>query len=76
MEFTKSLFEDCYEDSIPVIDDIHINSKDILEAISKLSNKSGPGPDGVPPHCYKNGGDFILDVIEDITRLILLLFLI
>ena len=46
-----------------------IDRKNIKDAISKLSNKSGPGPDGVPPHCYKNGGEFILDMLEDLTRL-------
>ena len=46
--------------------DIFIDREQIKISISKLSSKSGPGTDGV--YCLKNGGNFVLDAIEDLAK--------
>ena len=41
----------------------------VREILLKLPTKSGPGPDGIPPHCLKYGGDTVVIAVVDIGRL-------
>ena len=41
-------------------ENITMNREMVIKAIKELPGKSGPGPDGVPPKCLINGGEFIL----------------
>ena len=47
---------------------IYIDRECIVKALAKLSLQSGPGPDGIPPHCIKYGGDIILEAVVDLAR--------
>ena len=49
--------------------DIYFSKDDIQEAISKLSCKSGPGHDGIPPHFLKYSGNLIIEAITDIANI-------
>ena len=49
--------------------DIYFSDEVINEAIKKLSCKSGPGPDGIPPHCLKYGGNLIITALTDIANI-------
>ena len=66
-EFLEELFCDDNSDG-PKLDNIYVDRDTIRKTISKLSNNSAVGPDGIPIECLKKGGDTIIDAIEDITR--------
>ena len=40
----------------------------IREILSNLPSKSGPGPDGIPLHCLKYGGNTVITAVTDIGR--------
>jgi hypothetical protein len=40
----------------PSLSDIYVATDNVREAVTELSNGAAPGPDGVPPQCYKRGG--------------------
>ena len=48
--------------------DVSVSEDDIKKALGKLSNNSALGPDGIPVPCLKNGGQFLLDALKDLTR--------
>ena len=52
----------------PTMCDVSVSEDDIKKALGKLSNNSALGPDGIPVPCLKNGGQFILDALKDLTR--------
>ena len=56
------------DSSLPRISDITISYDDVYKVITKLSNGAAMGPDGLPVHVFKNGGEFIVSAILDITR--------
>lgn len=59
------LFEETADD---ILTDIFVDYENVEKIIKKLSSQSGPGQDGVPPHCMKNGGTLIVETITDIAR--------
>ena len=45
-----------------------VDFREVQSIVAKLPLKSGPGPDGVPPHCLKYGGDVLVEALVDIAR--------
>ena len=69
-EFREKMFsnENCEKnDSNPMMGDIMITT-DVKKMMTKISNNSALGPDGIPVVCFKNGGALVIDAIVDITR--------
>ena len=50
------------------LSEFSIDPLTVREILSKLPTKSGPGPDGIPPHCLKYGGDTVIVAVVDIGR--------
>ena len=67
-QFMESV-ENTSMDQESALDNVEVNQALVLEAIEKVPNASAPGPDGIPPQCFKYGGPVVLRAIEDITRL-------
>ncbi len=40
----------------------------VEKAVSQLSNTASPGPDGITPMCYKQGGSFVTKALVDIFQ--------
>ena len=40
----------------------------INKVISSLSPSAAPGPDGIPPLCYKKGGELVTSALQDIFQ--------
>ena len=61
-----------FKASLPNLDlglsDFSIDPVKVREILLKLPTKSGPGPDGIPPHCLKYGGDTVVVAVVDIGR--------
>ena len=53
--------------SKPTLENIVINHDTVKDALSKLSSKSSPGPDGILANCLKYGG-------EEMTKFLVTLF--
>ena len=64
--FKKALFENVNSEAN--LCDIYIDYDFIEKTLKQLLSKSGPGPDGVPPHCLKYGGLFIINAVAEIAR--------
>ena len=56
-------------DNSPEIRDIIIDYDIVKKVISKLSLNSAMGPDGLPVHVFKHGGDIVINAIIDITQI-------
>ena len=52
----------------PRMCNILVSYEDTKKVISKLSNGAAMGPDGLPVHVFKYGGDFIINAVMDITQ--------
>ena len=50
------------------MDDIIVNQTKVKEALSKLSSKSSPGPDGIPANCLKYGGQEMTNFLVSMFR--------
>ena len=66
-DFNEFLHEN--DENMSGLHDIYIDREFLKKSIAKLSCQSGPGPDGVPPLCLKNGGNYILDALQDISQI-------
>ena len=58
IEELKAPIDGCYN--------IVFSFNEVQEILNKLPLKSGPGPDGLPPHCLKYGGSLVVEAICDI----------
>ena len=44
-----------------------VDPEKVKDILRKLPTKSGPGPDGIPPHCLKYGGVTAVSAVSDIA---------
>ena len=44
-----------------------VDPEKVKEILKELPTKSGPGPDGIPPHCLKYGGETVISAMCDIA---------
>ena len=62
------LCEDNECEDKPIISDVYVDKEAVKKIIGKLNNNAAMGPDGIPVHVLKYGGDIILRAIVDITK--------
>jgi ribonuclease P/MRP protein subunit RPP40 len=57
------------DDPMDTLDELFVVIGDVEKAISDMSSSSSPGPDGIPPVCFKKGGATVSRALLDIFRL-------
>ena len=65
----NALKDDFHDGSNTEMNEIHISKESIKPYINHLKNEVAAGPNGISAMIYKNGGDFILDALDDIHNM-------
>jgi hypothetical protein len=68
-EWTEALLSRPVDDPTDMLDKLFVTSGDVEKAIQNMASSSSPGPDGIPPVCFKKGGATVIEALLDIFRL-------